>query len=290
MMQTHKLKHAELAWLNALEVRLQAKGSEKKKTSGKSITLIVHWCIEQGLVPDNSLNLPEFSFTLPLLERISTTQQQLKQSNFRELLKDKNRLENAALSDQEIKSLGIQPRQHRVLIYLTEPVCNSQNMQVQIVDSDWHDIDLTPFDTLVVVENLDCFYQLNRFVFHAAGFSSPLIIYRGDRMYSKGSSTLKKVWQETGKPAYYFGDFDPKGVSIALHEGYQAMLLPSLAEVTQSASVTMFPDEQLKFLSKVANTKVDDSFGDYLTLLLAQKALRQQKMQSKPLYIKKLYS
>lgn len=286
MMQTNALKHTELLWLKALEVRLRAKSSEKKKTSGKNVTLILRWCIEQGLVPDNSLYLPDFTFTLHLLERISTSQYQLKQSNFRELLKDKDRLENAILSDQEIKSLGIRPRQHRVLIYLTESVRSSQNIQVQVADSDWQDIDLTAFDVLLVVENLDCFYQLDRFALPTTDFNSPLIIYRGDRMYSKGSSTLKKAWRGTRKPAYYFGDFDPKGVSIALHEGYQAMLLPSIAEVRQSASVAMFPDKQLKFLSQVTNTKVDDSFRDYLTLLLAQKALRQQKMQNKPLYIK----
>lgn len=285
MIQTNALKHAELVWLNSLNVRLRAKGCEKKKTSGKKATIILRWCIEQGLVPDNSLHLPEFTFTLHLLERISTTQHQLKQSNFRELLKNKNRLENATLSDQEIKSLGIRPRQHRVLIYLQESVCSSQNLQVQIVDSDWQEIDLAMFDALFVVENLDCFYQLDRFALPTADFNSPLIVYRGDRMYSKGSSTLKKAWRETGKPAYYFGDFDPKGVSIALHEGYQAMLLPSLAEVRQSASAAMFPNEQLKFLSKITHTKVDDSFSAYLTLLIAQKALRQQKMQNKTLHI-----
>ncbi|NLU17678.1 MAG: hypothetical protein GXW94_18260 [Serratia liquefaciens] len=288
MTQANGLKHAELVWLNALEVRLRAKGNEKKKTSGKSVILILRWCIEQGLLPDNILNLPDFTFNLHLLEHISTIQNQLKQSNFRELLKDKNRLENAMRSDQEIKNLGIKPRQHRVLIYLTDPVFCSKNIQVQVVDSEWQDINLVGFDVLLVVENLDCFYQLNKFVLPTDDFHSPLIIYRGDKIYGKGSSTLKKSWRETGKPAYYFGDFDPKGVSIALHEGFQAMLLPSLTEVMQTASVAMFPDAQLKFLSKIANTEVNDSFGDYLALLLAHKGLRQQKMQNKHLYIKKL--
>ncbi|WP_434061558.1 DUF7281 domain-containing protein [Escherichia coli] len=106
-----------------------------------------------------------------------------------------------------------------------------------------------------------------------------MIIYRGDRTYSKGSVALKRCWLKTGKTAIYFGDFDPKGVSIAMNEGYHSMLLPSPAVVIKKSSSVMFPDAQLKFLPELLRGEVHCHFRDYLLVLDKHQALRQQKMQ-----------
>ena len=247
--------------------------------TGKIVMQVLRWCTALDLIPANSLLLPDFIFTMALLTKISEAQQRLKQANFRDDISTQNRIESAQLSDQEIKTAGIRPQQHRVLFRLNQPLVNELGMTVEVVDTDWRNITLTQFDALIVVENQDCFYYLALFDYSLCDFRSPLIIYRGDRTYSKGAVALKHCWLKTGKAMIYFGDFDPKGVSIAMNEGYHSMLLPSPAVVIKKSSSAMFPDAQLKFLPELLRGKVHSHFRDYLLVLEKHQALRQQKMQ-----------
>src|SRR5690606_38476150 len=134
------------------------------------------------------------------------------------------------------------------------------------------------------VENLDCFYQLQAFTLQLP-YQQPLIIYRCDKLYSKGCKALKAAWLRQNKPAIYFGDFDTKGVSIALNEGYSAMLLPEFASLQQHASTAMLPDKQLGFIAGIKEKPVASEFQPYQQLLCQQllcqqlKGLRQQNMQ-----------
>ena len=279
MIETESLSYSALVWLKKLDHRLKVKSSEKKNTDGKTVIQVLRWCIALDLIPANSLSLPEFIFTTALLNKISDAQQRLKQANFRDDLRIKNRIESAQLSDQEIKTAGIRPRQHRVLLRLNQPLVNELGMVIDVVDTDWRNITLTHFDVLIVVENQDCFYHLSLFDYSQCDFHSPLIIYRGDRTYSKGTVALKNCWLKTGKAAIYFGDFDPKGVSIAKNEGYHFMLLPSPDVVTKKSSSAMFPDAQLKFLPGLLSGEKHCHLRDYLLVLEKHQALRQQKMQ-----------
>ncbi|KUQ56538.1 DUF7281 domain-containing protein [Enterobacter bugandensis] len=279
MTEAESLSYNALVWLKKLDYRLKAKNCEKKNTDGKIVMQVLRWCTALDLIPANSLLLPDFIFTMALLNEISDTQQRLKQANFRDDLSIKSRLESAQLSDQEIKTAGIRPQQHRVLLRLNQPLVNALGMTVEVVDSDWRNITLAQFDVLIVVENQDCFYHLALFDYSQCDFHSPLIIYRGDRTYSKGAVALKRCWLKTGKTAIYFGDFDPKGVSIAMNEGYHSMLLPSPAVVIKKSSSAMFPDAQLKFLPELLRGEVHCHFRDYLLVLEEHQALRQQKMQ-----------
>lgn len=279
MTEAEPLSYNALVWLKKLDHRLKAKYSEKKKTDGKIVTQVLRWCTALDLIPANSLLLPEFLFTAALLNKISDTQQRLKQANFRDDLSLKSRIESAQLSDQEIKTAGVRPQQHRVLLHLNQPLVNELGVTIEVVDTDWRNITLTQFDVLIVVENQDCFYHLALFDYSRCDFRSPLIIYRGDRAYSKGAVALKRCWLKTGKTAIYFGDFDPKGVSIAMNEGYHFMLLPSPDAVIKKSSPVMFPDAQLKFLPQLLRGEIHYHFRDYLLVLEKHQALRQQKMQ-----------
>ncbi|TYG12243.1 DUF7281 domain-containing protein [Klebsiella variicola] len=279
MTEAEPLSYNALVWLKKLDHRLKAKYSEKKKTDGKIVTQVLRWCTALDLIPANSLLLPEFLFTVALLNKISDTQQRLKQANFRDDLSLKSRIESAQLSDQEIKTAGVRPQQHRVLLHLNQPLVNELGVTIEVVDTDWRNITLTQFDVLIVVENQDCFYHLALFDYSRCDFRSPLIIYRGDRAYSKGAVALKRCWLKTGKTAIYFGDFDPKGVSIAMNEGCHFMLLPSPDAVIKKSSPVMFPDAQLKFLPQLLRGEIHYHFRDYLLVLEKHQALRQQKMQ-----------
>ncbi|EBS4373266.1 hypothetical protein DQD18_14965 [Salmonella enterica subsp. enterica serovar Oranienburg] len=285
MTESESLPYNALVWLKKLDHRLKAKNYEKKNTDGKIVMQVLRWCTALDLIPANSLLLPEFLFTTMLLNKISDTQQRLKQANFRDDLSLKSRIESAQLSDQEIKTAGVRPQQHRVLLHLNQPLVNELGMTIEVVDMDWRNIKLTQFDVLIVVENQDCFYHLALFDYSRCDFHSPLIIYRGDRAYSKGAVALKHCWLKTGKTAIYFGDFDPKGISIAMNEGYQLMLLPSPDVVIKKSSPVMFPDAQLKFLPELLRGKVHSHFRDYLLVLEKHQALRQQKMQGEILKV-----
>lgn len=279
MTESESLPYNALVWLKKIDHRLKAKNHEKKNTDGKIVMQVLRWCIALDLIPANSLLLPEFLFTTMLLNKISDTQQRLKQANFRDDLSLNSRIESAQLSDQEIKTAGVRPQQHRVLLHLNQPLANELGMIIEVVDTDWRNITLTQFDVLIVVENQDCFYHLALFDYSQCDFCSPLIIYRGDRTYSKGAAALKRFWLKTGKAAIYFGDFDPKGVSIAKNEGYHFMLLPSPDVVIKKSSSVMFPDAQLKFLPELLIGGMHCYFCDYLSVLEKYQALRQQKMQ-----------
>jgi len=269
-----------LRYLQQLHQRLNASGSERVKTSAKAVQQVLSWCIEHELVPGNSLKLPQFSFNLALLKDIARVQRQLQQACYLDAPEQHSRLDNAARSQQELKSIGLQPRQHRVLLQLKTPVDSGLGLSAQCIDIDWQQLPLAQFDALLVVENLDCFYQLHAFTLQLA-YQQPLITYRGDTLYSKGCKALKTACLKQNKPAIYFGDFDAKGVSIALNEGYSAMLLPDFATLQQHASADMLPDKQLSFIAGIKAKTVAAGFQPYQQLLCQQlKGLRQQNMQN----------
>lgn len=267
-----------LRYLQQLQQRLKSSGSKQVKTKVTTAQQVLSWCIEHELVPGNSLKLPYFTFTLALLNDIARVQRQLQQACYLDGLSNNSRLANAACSQQELKSIGIKPRQQRVLLKLHTAVV-AVGMTADIIDTDWQQLPLTQFDALLVVENLDCFYQLHAFRL-ALPYQQPLIIYRGDKLYSKGCKALKAAWLKQNKPAIYFGDFDAKGVSIALNEGYSAMLLPDFATLQQYASPAMLPDKQLSFVTAIKAKTLAAEFKPYQQLLCQQlKGLRQQNMQ-----------
>lgn len=267
-----------LSWLRQLEQRLKGSGSEAVNPGKKAAAQVVHWCIEQELLPAHSANLPKVRFDLALLTAIATAQHQLGQACFRDNLAAQSRLAAAKVSQQELKSAGLKPRQQRVLLRLTQPT-QQAGLHTEFIDTDWQQLPLQTFDALLVVENLDCFYQLAQFTIELP-YQQPLVIYRGDRLYSQGCKALKTAWLNLQKPTIYFGDFDGKGVSIALNEGYQAMLLPAFVELQQQASAAMLPDAQLKYLAAIEQRPTCPAFQPYQQLLCQQlKGLRQQQMQ-----------
>ena len=268
-----------LRYLQQLQQRLNASGSERVKTSGKAMQEVLHWCLEHELVHTNSLQLPQFNFDLPLLKTIAATQRQLQQACFQDEVQQQSRLDNALSHQQELKSLGPSPRQHRVLVKLNNPIQSAGLPAITFTDIDWQQLILSHYDALLVVENLDCFYQLERFNL-ALPYQQPLIIYRGDTQYSSGCAALCRAWQETTKPSLYFGDADLAGLAIAHSLGCNAMLLPEFSQLQQSASPAMLDDKQLKYQSRLLALATHPAFTPYQQLICQQlKGLRQQQMQ-----------
>lgn len=272
-----------LNWLLKLEQRLQRDGSAAIKADTKIAAQVIAWCIEQQLLPAHSARLPRVPFNRALLEQIAEAQQALGQACFRQPLSSQDRLQQSLHSQQELKSAGASPRQHRVLIRLNTPLFAQGLPALQFSDLDWQEILLSAYDALLVVENLDCFYQLERFAL-ALPYQQPLIIYRGDNQYSSGGKALSAAWQQTGKPCVYFGDADLAGLSIAISLGCSSMLLPELSQFQHAASPAMLDNKQLKFQPGLAAMAMHPSFTPYQQLICQQlKGLRQQQMQAMPL-------
>lgn len=263
-------------WLRRRDAQLKQQAVVTEKVSGKVMKQVLTWCQAHELIAMNSLQLPVFSWSRELLDLIELTQHQLRETSFREQQELQTRTDSSKGSDQEDKSIGIQPREYQVLIRLPQPVVQSA-LTVQFVDIDFHLIDLTRYQQLLVVENLDCFYALEQFS-TAITLERALVIYRGDFAYGKGATALKERWLQTGKPLCYFGDFDLKGVSIALLEGYSTMLLPEFKQLTEVASAAQQPTEQLNYEKGIRASSVSPSFQSYQALILSYMGLRQQKM------------
>ena len=108
------LNAQELRYLQQLQQRLKASGSERVKTSTKTVQQVLAWCVEYDLVPGNSLTLPQFSFNLALLNDIARVQRQLQQACYLDALSQNSRMDNAARSQQELKNIGAKPGPERV--------------------------------------------------------------------------------------------------------------------------------------------------------------------------------
>jgi hypothetical protein len=272
-----------LNWLLKLEHRLQRDGSAAIKADSKIAAQVIAWCMEQQLLPAHSARLPTVPFNLALLEQIAEAQQALEQACFRQPLSSQDRLQQSLHSQQELKSAGASPRQHRVLVRLNTQLYAQGLPLLQFIDIDWQQIPLGEYDVLLVIENLDCFYRLELFML-AMPHQQALIIYRGDNQYSRGGKALSNTWQQTDKPFIYFGDADLAGLAIAHSLGCNYMLLPEFSQFQQSASPAMLDDKQLKYQPRLLALSVNPAFAPYQQLICQQlKCLRQQQMQGMPL-------
>lgn len=152
---------------------------------------------------------------------------------------------------------------------------------------------LDRFNGLLVVENLDSFYLLEQSVWPELQSAQTLVVYRGHGQEARGCKHLKQRWQGSGKPLVYYGDFDAKGMSIALHEGYNQLLLPSADFLLQQASDLHQPAAQLPYQQSLQQHRdqlpTNHPLQPLLEIQLQQKGLKQQWFGAQPLQLYPLY-
>ncbi|GKW49071.1 DUF7281 domain-containing protein [Halomonas sp. NCCP-2165] len=194
--------------------------------------------------------------------------------------------EQARHGSVEDKSNREAPRARRVLVSLPaalpRPGIAPEPREVR--DLDWRRLDPAAFDVLVQVENLDSFYDLVEPSGPATG-ARPLVCYRGDSHYGGGFAALADAWAATGKPHGYLGDFDAKGVSLALGSGATHLLLPPLETLAARACAEHQPSRQQEYQPALgdhaARLPAGHPLVPYLRLLLGQqRGLRQQWFES----------
>lgn len=248
------------------------------------------WCEQHAIDTHPWFATTKVSFDRSILARIEQTLIELGLHRLDEDIQQQDRFQQSDSSCIEHKSLGVAPKERRVLMaqancgsYFPEWVNASPSQWV--MDIDWQTLQLSVFPSLLVVENLDSFYKY--FAHHPQRYTLPelalnaLVIYRGDGLESKACKALTEAYAATGKPLIYFGDYDSAGLNIALHGGYTHIMLPSLQNLLDNASDSAQPAEQLplaRSLKKYAEQLPEHApLKHYVQLnIQRQKGLRQQ--------------
>ncbi|SFX66322.1 DUF7281 domain-containing protein [Marinospirillum alkaliphilum] len=287
--------------LQRIQQQLKTHDRVTWRIKGPVVKQLLVWCdawdIEVGLWPDGR----ECVFDRAFIQRV---QQLLLDEKLPPLAFDasgKSSLQQAEAGLEEHKGVRAAPTAARVLVSLPNqqgllPYGVSQLHARLELDLDWQQLDEKAFDALVVVENLDCFYQFNTpdALELPQALQPALILYRGHGHEARGCKALKSAWARLGKPCIYLGDFDAKGVSIALHEGYRQLLLPEWPGLQQQANALHQPPEQLDYLPALQRhldgLPEDHPLQPVLSLLLSDhKGLKQQWFKNHPLQLYPLY-
>jgi hypothetical protein len=258
------------------ELRFQSRMVRKLKATDKRI---LAWCEEQDLLAAPLAGASEFAYTSML---VSAIEQRLAQLGLAPLSADLkgSSLAQAEQGAAEHKSVRIKPRDHRVLHY----VFGAGDDAGQVVDVDQRELDLSQFADLVVVENLDCFYELHQFelpcLVHKQAQS--LIVYRGDSHYSKGRAALINRWKgSNSRPLRYFGDLDPKGLHIAQSEGFSHIAAPAFEWFCEHVTAQAYPAKQHD-IARLLQARGE--LAPYVLFIQRQqKAVLQQWLQHVPL-------
>lgn len=245
------------------KLRYQSRYLRKLKATERSI---LAWCYEQDLIAAPATHALEYSYTVELIQAIERRLALLGLAPLFTNLAGSS-LEQAVHGAAEHKSVRSKPREHRIL----------RAEGVLVLDQDQRQIRLESFSEIVVVENLDCFYDLKSF--YLPTLPSSLIVYRGDKLYGKASAQLLERWRAGNYGALkYFGDLDLKGLHIAISEGFTHLAVPNLAWFSSQASEQAYPAKQH---SIAAHLQVSDELQPYLSFIQRhQRALLQQWLQN----------
>jgi len=273
--------------LRGIQQKLKTRLQVDKPLTSPVVQEILAWCREYQLHEGSRCGTKQFTFDALFLKQIEKTLAQLGQQPLDLETQPGNREEQAASGLDEYKQQGEKPREQRILVKL--PTAGDAITEVLLepprritLDLDWRQVDLTRFQQLLVVENLDSFYS------YAEGeyglpeqLNQALVVYRGDQLYASGLKQLKNCWRDTGKPCLYLGDFDAKGVNIALNEGYSHLLLPPLSFLKDKAAALHQPEQQLLYQKslrqKLQQLSTKHPLTAYLRLLVnEQRGLKQQ--------------
>ncbi|RUO23973.1 hypothetical protein CWE09_12550 [Aliidiomarina minuta] len=271
--------------LSTLYKQMQHAQAVKKKRT-RYINEILDWCYQADLIRSGELQGQYFYFDKTLLERIDALLRLSQAGSITHGIHG-DRLQQALVTNAEHKGVGNKPRENRVLIAVSQQeVSLPVGINLPAAEHGWvyldvhfEQLDLQVFTELVVVENLDCFYQLSRF--QLPWNDKSLLLYRGDSEFGGGRAQLCKRWLATGKALKFFADLDLKSMHEALYSGYTHLAVPQLQDFTARASGAHWRSEQHAFM----NAETTGLLAPYLEYAKDnQRALLQQWLQGLQLH------
>lgn len=250
--------------------------AQVEKRRSRVVEEVVAWCEAHDIDPGPRLTHGRLRLDRDLLDRIDDTLSALGHPRLEAALAGLTSAEQARLGNLEHKSVREAPRRQRVLASLPagDALPGLASRPRDFLDLDRRDIALEAFDVLLQVENLDGFYAVDPTMPALAGWSRPLVLYRGDRHYGGGFAALAADWAATGRPHLYLGDFDAAGLHNALASGATHLLLPALAFISNGASGEQLPADQFPLQASLRDhaggLPAGHPLASYLTVLLGE--------------------
>lgn len=243
---------------------------------------VVAWCHQHDIDLATRINGKTLRFDAALLAQIDDVLESARIAPLGRSLSGLTSSAQAKEGVEEDKATRESPRARRVLISLPpQPIMGLASEPRAIRDVDVLGLKLSAFNALIQVENLDNFYAFSPELPALSGYANPLVVYRGDSHYGGGFALLADAWHKTRRTHIYAGDFDVKGVTLALDSNATHLLLPNIDWLTQHATPLQVPAEQFPYQRRLrkhlAALPSAHPLRDYLTLLLEkQRGLKQQ--------------
>lgn len=243
---------------------------------------VVAWCHQHDIDLASRINGKTMRFDAALLAQIDDVLESARLAPLGRSLSGLTSSAQAKEGVEEDKATRESPRARRVLVsFQPQPTTGLANEPRAIRDVDVLGLKLSAFGALIQVENLDSFYEFSPGQPALSGYANPLVVYRGDSHYGGGFALLAEAWQKNHLPHIYAGDFDVKGVTLALDSNATHLLLPNIEWLSRNATPLHVPAEQFPYQRRlrkhIAALPSAHPLRDYLTLLLEkQRGLKQQ--------------
>lgn len=243
---------------------------------------VVAWCHQHDIDLATRINSKALRFDAAFLAQINDVLESARLAPLGRSLSGLTSSAQAKEGVEEDKATRESPRARRVLVsFPPQPIAGLANEPRAIRDVDVLGLKLSAFSALIQVENLDSFYEFSPELPALSGYINPLVVYRGDSHYGGGFALLAEAWHKTRRTHIYAGDFDVKGITLALDSNTTHLLLPTIEWLTQNATPLHVPAEQFPFQRRLrkylAALPSGHPLRGYLTLLLEkQRGLKQQ--------------
>lgn len=243
---------------------------------------VVAWCHQHDIDLATRINSKALRFDAALLTQINDVLESARIAPLGRSLSGLTSSAQAKEGVEEDKATRESPRARRVLVsFPPQPIAGLASEPRAIRDVDVMGLKLSAFSALIQVENLDSFYEFSPDIPVLSGYTNPLVVYRGDSHYGGGFALLADAWHKTRRTHIYAGDFDVKGVTLALDGNATHLLLPTIEWLSQNATPLHVPAEQFPYQRRLrkhlAALPSAHPLRDYLMLLLEkQRGLKQQ--------------
>ena len=253
-----------------------------EKPRGQWVNDVVAWCHQHDIDLATRINSKALRFDTALLAQIDDVLESARIAPLGRSLAGLTSTAQAKEGVEEDKASRESPRARRILVsFPPQPITGLASEPRAIRDVEVQGLKLSAFSALIQVENLDSFYEFLPELPALSSYANPLVVYRGDRHYGGGFALLAEAWHKTHRPHIYAGDFDVKGVTLALDSNATHLLLPTIEWLTQHATPLHVPAEQFPYQRRLrkylAGLPSAHPLREYLTLLLEkQLGLKQQ--------------
>lgn len=253
-----------------------------EKPRGQWVNDVVAWCHQHDIDLATRINSKALRFDTALLAQIDDVLESARIAPLGRSLTGLTSTAQAKEGVEEDKASRESPRARRILVsFPPQPITGLASEPRAIRDVEVQGLKLSAFSALIQVENLDSFYEFLPELPALSSYANPLVVYRGDRHYGGGFALLAEAWHKTHRPHIYAGDFDVKGVTLALDSNATHLLLPTIEWLTQHATPLHVPAEQFPYQRRLrkylAGLPSAHPLREYLTLLLEkQLGLKQQ--------------